>query len=76
MEPGALLKYNYWSSMSGIADKPENYVDITDEVREHNGKTMITISQENIPTEKLKHHAVENWTQVLKNLKELLEDEN
>jgi len=76
LEPGALLKYSYWSSMSGIEDKPENYVDITDEVREHNGKTMITISQENIPTENLKHHAVENWTKVLKNLKELLEQEN
>jgi uncharacterized protein YndB with AHSA1/START domain len=74
-EPGAMLKYNYWSSMSGIEDKPENYVDITYEVKEHEGKTMITISQENIPSEKMKHHAIENWTKVLKNLKELLEQD-
>ena len=76
IEPGALLKYNYWSSMSGMDDTPDNYVDITNEIREHDGKTMITVSQDNIPTEKLKRHAIENWTKVLKNLKELLENEN
>ena len=76
IEPGAMLKYSYWSSLSGIEDKPENYVDITYEVKEHEGKTMITISQENIPSEKMKYHAIETWTKVLKNLKELLEEEN
>lgn len=76
LEPGALLKYNYWSSMSGMSDTPDNYVDITNEIREHDGKTMITVSQDNIPTEKLKRHAIENWTKVLKNLKDLLEHEN
>jgi len=72
-EPGKMLKYSYWSSMSGIEDKPENYVNITYELTEHNGKTLLTISQDNIPSEDMKKHATENWGKLLKSLKDLME---
>src|SRR3954462_15499698 len=29
VKPGKLLRYNFWSSMSGMRDVPENYVIIT-----------------------------------------------
>src|SRR5688572_1862425 len=34
--PNKIFKYNYWSSMSGIEDKPENYVTITYNLHEDN----------------------------------------
>jgi uncharacterized protein YndB with AHSA1/START domain len=72
-EPGKMLKYSYWSSMSGIEDLPENYVEITYELHEKDGKTLITITQDNIPSEKMKEHSTENWKMVLGGLKKLME---
>ncbi len=73
--PNQLFKYTYWSSMSGIEDKPENYVDITYELSEANDHTTLSIIQQNIPDEKTKAHAEENWKKVLAHLKQLLEKE-
>ena len=71
--PNALFKYEYWSPMSGIEDKPENYLIISYELSENNGKTLLTITQENIPDEKTKEHSEQNWKKVLGDLKHLLE---
>lgn len=75
-DPGRMLQYSYWSSMSGIEDKPENYVTVTYELTAHNGHTLLTISQDNIPTEQMKEHSAENWGKVLKGLKDLVEKED
>lgn len=72
-EQNKILQYKYWSSMSGIDDKPENYVTITYFLSSENGKTTFTISQENIPNEKMKEHSEQNWKKVLNSLKNLLE---
>ncbi len=73
--PNELFKYSYWSSMSGIEDKPENYVDITYTLSERNDETMLTITQENIADEKMKEHSEQNWKKVLADLKDLLENQ-
>jgi uncharacterized protein YndB with AHSA1/START domain len=75
VEPNKLLRYNYWSSMSGIEDKPENYVNITYSLQEEGGQISLSITQENIPDEKTKVHSEENWNMVLGSLKKLLENE-
>jgi uncharacterized protein YndB with AHSA1/START domain len=72
-ETNKMLQYNYWSSMSGIEDTPENYVNISYFLSSENGKTNLTISQENIPNEKMKEHSERNWKKVLNSLKNLLE---
>jgi len=72
-DPGRMLQYSYWSSMSGIEDLPENYVTVTYELSEQQGQTLITIRQDNIPTKEMKEHSTENWNKVLKSLKELME---
>ncbi len=73
-EPFKLLRYDYWSSMSGIEDKPENYVTITFRLSEEaEGKTYLSLTQENIPDEKMKEHSEQNWRMVLEGLKKLLE---
>lgn len=76
VQKNRLIKYSYWSEMSGIEDKPENYVIVTYELSEENGKTMLMITQENIPTEEMKAHSEENWKKVLNNLKEMLEEKS
>lgn len=73
VEPNKLLSYNYWSSMSGIEDLPENYVVITYELVDEGGKTNLSITQENIPSEEMRDHSEENWKKVLDSLKALLE---
>jgi uncharacterized protein YndB with AHSA1/START domain len=73
--PGQLFRYNYWSSMSGIEDKPENYVIITYALAEKNNNTLLTVTQENIPGMKMKEHSEQNWKKVLGGLKKLLEKE-
>src|SRR5258706_3094868 len=70
-----LLRYSYWSSMSGIEDKPENFVTVTYELLEKGGTTMLTVTQQNIPNQKMKEHSEENWKKVLANLKNLLENQ-
>ena len=71
--PGKLLKYTYWSSLSGLQDDQENYLDITYELTESNDSTILTITQENIPYENTKEHTEDNWKKVLTDLKNLLE---
>jgi uncharacterized protein YndB with AHSA1/START domain len=73
--PNKLFRYDYWSSMSGIEDKPENYVIINYDLSEKNNNTVLTVTQENIPDEKMKEHSEQNWKKVLIELKKLLEGE-
>jgi uncharacterized protein YndB with AHSA1/START domain len=73
---GKMLKYNYWSSMSGIEDKPENYAVITYRVSGEDGNVTLTITQENIPDEKMKKHSAANWKTVMEGLKKLVEEDS
>jgi uncharacterized protein YndB with AHSA1/START domain len=73
IEPEKVLQSTYWSSMSGKEDKPENYNLVTYKITKRDDKTFITLSQDNISTEKEKEHATENWGMVLKKLKEVVE---
>ena len=72
IDPPRLLKYSYWSSMSGTEDKPENYNDITYELTETNGITRLTIIQEGIKSQEAAEHSAENWTMVFDGLKKIL----
>lgn len=72
-KPNEIFKYSYWSSMSGIEDKPENYVDVTYELSGDGNMTTVKITQENIPSEEMRKHSEENWNKVLSDLKNLLE---
>jgi len=68
-----MLQYEYWSSMSGIEDKPENYAVITYRVGGEDGAVTVTVIQENIPDIKTRDHSIENWKKVLADLKRMLE---
>jgi uncharacterized protein YndB with AHSA1/START domain len=72
---GRMLKYSYWSSIGGMEDIPENYADITYQLTEKDGKTKLTIIQDNIPDEEMKEHSAQNWRKVMESLKKVVEEE-
>lgn len=76
LEPEKIFQSTYLSSMSGKADKPENYNLVTYRISEEDNKTIINLTQDNNATEKEKEHSTKNWEMVLEKLKEVVENEN
>jgi uncharacterized protein YndB with AHSA1/START domain len=72
-EPEKLFQYTYLSSFSNLPDLPENYANITYELLEDDGETTLTVKQENVANEEVRKHSEQNWENVLKALKDLLE---
>jgi len=74
--PPTYLRYNYWSSMSGKPNTPENYANITYELSSlDDNTTNLIVTQDNVANEEAKQHSEQNWDSVLEDLKELLETE-
>ena len=74
VEPKKLLSYTHWSPMGGSEDKPENYHTVTYDLAGEDGKTTLTLTQDNNPTqEEADQMAQNNWGPVLEGLKETVE---
>lgn len=73
IDPGKFVKYSYWSSMGETEDKPENYANITYSLAEKDGKTKLTITQDNVKNQEAKEHSEQNWKGVFEGLKKLIE---
>lgn len=73
IDPGKYVKYSYWSSMAGTEDKPENYVNVSYDLAEQNGKTVLTIAQDGIKTVEAKEHSESNWQFIFGKMKEMVE---
>ncbi len=72
-EPPKLLVHTHWSDLSGLPDSPEHYQEVTWALDGLDGKTDLSITERNIPSEQAKAVSDESWTMVLENLKKLLE---
>ncbi|HEY0245543.1 MAG TPA: SRPBCC family protein [Mucilaginibacter sp.] len=68
-----LLKYTYWSSMSGMENKPENYHNITYELAENSGITSLIITQDGVKNQEAADHSEQNWVTVFDGLKKMIE---
>jgi uncharacterized protein YndB with AHSA1/START domain len=71
--PDKILHTTFWSPMSGTEDKPENYANVIYELKSAGSNTELTITQDNIPDEKVLKGMEKNWAMVLDGLKKLLE---
>jgi uncharacterized protein YndB with AHSA1/START domain len=71
--PEKLYHSTYYSPMSGLEDKPENYNNVTWELSEQNGITHVSLTQDNIATDESRQHSENNWEMVLNGMKNLLE---
>jgi uncharacterized protein YndB with AHSA1/START domain len=74
VDPNIILQYYHWSPFDGLPDLEENYRIWTFELAEMNGNTDLTISEDNIPTEKQKIRSDEFWKEVLIKIKGLVEE--
>lgn len=68
------LQYSHWSHFDGLPDDLENYRTWTFDLNEKNGVTQLSISEDNIPTEKQKNRSDEFWTEALQKIKRIIED--
>ncbi|MCD6063444.1 MAG: hypothetical protein K0R82_1355 [Flavipsychrobacter sp.] len=75
-EPNKLLKFSYWSSMSGKPDLPEHYANVTYRLSEKENVTTLVVTQDNITNKEGQEHSQQNWGIVIGNLKKLLETGN
>lgn len=73
IESEKILKSTYWSSMSGIEDKPENYMVVTYTLTKKDNGTTLKVTQDNNKTEESKDHSGENWEMVLEGIKRICE---
>jgi uncharacterized protein YndB with AHSA1/START domain len=73
IRPAKLLQYTYWSSMSGMDDKQENYALVTYQLSEKDGSTELRVEQKGFAKSDARNHAEQNWTAVLDKVKELSE---
>jgi len=74
INPGRLLQYSHYSPMSGKPDAPENHHTVTMELSEQGPATILTLSQDNNPTEETREFTAKNWQGMLEAVKKLLEE--
>ena len=75
VEPERRLKLTHFSPSSGDEDVPENYHTLVYELDESDGKTHVSLSQDNNKSEEAAEHSRANWDKMLSGLKEVVEAE-
>ncbi|CAG5069150.1 hypothetical protein DYBT9623_01886 [Dyadobacter sp. CECT 9623] len=73
--PERVLSYSYWSPLSGVEDFEDNYMHVTYHVSEYDDETTLTITQDNLDSDEAVVKAEENWMNVSKQIKHLLEED-
>jgi uncharacterized protein YndB with AHSA1/START domain len=73
IEPESRLKVTHFSPLSGKEDRPENYHRVLYELEERDGKTRVSLSQDNNPSEDAAEHSRANWEKILAGLKQFVE---
>ena len=73
IEKGKLLVSTFWSSLSGLADIPENYKTVRYELSAEDNGTRLTITQDNNNSQEEANNSAENWKVVLAEMKKLIE---
>lgn len=73
IEPRQLLRYSYWSSMSGTPDIPENYMIVSFILSRNGSSTVLTVQQDGAKNEESRKHSEQNWGFVLQGLKKVVE---
>ena len=73
IEPERRLKVTHFSPLGGQEDIPENYHTLLYELEARDGKTRVSLSQDNNPSEEAAEHSRANWEQMLTSLKQVVE---
>jgi uncharacterized protein YndB with AHSA1/START domain len=73
IEPQRRVKMTHFSPLSGQEDRPENYHTLVYELAESDGRTRVSLSQDNNPSQEAANHSQANWEKMLTGLKEVVE---
>ncbi|MEO6283857.1 MAG: SRPBCC domain-containing protein [Dyadobacter sp.] len=73
--PERVLGFTFWSPLSGTDDFEDNYAHVTYHISEYDDETTLTITQDNLETDEDVVKAEENWINVMKNIKKILEED-
>lgn len=73
IEPEKILKTTYFSPLSGLEDKPENYNNVTYDLISEGDSTRLTVTQDNIRNQESADQTAQNWRMILDSVKQLLE---
>jgi uncharacterized protein YndB with AHSA1/START domain len=76
VDPERKLKLTHFSALSGDEDVPENYHTLVYELEEDDGRTHVSLSQDNNKSEEAAEHSRANWDKMLSGLKEVVEAES
>ena len=72
--PFSLFRFSYWSSLSGLENKSDNYQHITYKLFEdEDGRTELITTVDKIPDERMKEKIEIDMDKVLESLKQLVE---
>jgi len=67
------LSFDYWSSFSGLPDRPELRQIVRYDLADSAEGVRVSIQQSNVDTQERADHSAENWRGVLAGMKKLLE---
>jgi uncharacterized protein YndB with AHSA1/START domain len=73
---GERLRYSHFSPLSGAADKPENYHQVTIDLSKqdsHDGQVRLDLSQDNNKTKQARDESQRNWAMMLEGIKRAVE---
>ena len=74
IEPEVSLTYTHWSPMGGTDDTPDHYHTVSYRLAELDGRTTLTLTQDNNATQDdADRMAEDNWGPMLQGLKEAAE---
>lgn len=73
VEPEKRLVSTFWSALSGLPDRPENYQTVEYALTDEGGGTRLTVIQGSNDSEESARHSEQNWNMVLEGLKKLVE---
>lgn len=71
--PDKLLQYSHFSPLNGLPDVPKNYQTVTIRLKEKNGQTEVSLTQDKNRSEEEQKHSEQNWTTMLVGLKKVAE---
>ena len=75
-EPFSVLQYSQLSSLSRLADKPENYSVLMFKLTPGESQTLLTVNIENFPTDSIFKHLELYWNATLNIIKQIAEDQS
>lgn len=73
IEPPTLLEHTHWSPFSGRPDEPDDHERVTYRLVDRDGRTELTVSETNLPSDEAKTMSEQGWRSALDALKTLLE---